>query len=73
MHENSALKSDIASLEQNLRCKDNEIEKLNEMIKDLRDEIEKLEQVRDNTKQDNSDLNDKIIQLEEQLYESKQV
>ena len=61
MHENSALKSDIASLEQNLRCKDNEIEKLNEMIKDLRDEIEKLEQVRDNTKQDNSDLNDKII------------
>ena len=71
--ENQSFRAELASLSSLLQSRDQTIEALKDDIKKLNADFEHQGNARNNLKQDNNSLNDKIINLEEQLYESKQV
>ena len=56
-----------------LECRDHTIDELKEEIRKLNEDYDHQGQARNNLKLENNNLNDKSINLEEQLYESKQV
>lgn len=68
-----SLKSQVSLKDNIITVKENSILGLNEKLSILNHELEEMSKSKDMIKKDNSELSDKVIQLEEDIYKSKSV